>query len=163
MTENNDTFGFDDLDLDSAPKSTSNAKAVTAQGEQGGSTGTSGMMTAPSSNENPEELLGDIKSSITQMQEQMQDTYQKLTNTRLTGQSNDGHVKLTMTATYSFEDIEMSDNALDGGTSELKWRIREAFRDLLKKIQDRTQEQTMNLLQGMDIPDEIRQLSSEEG
>ena len=63
-----------------------------------------------------------------------------------------------MTATYVFEDIEMGEEALEGGVTELKYRIKEAFRDLLKKIQDRTQEQTMSLLQNMDIPDEIKNI-----
>lgn len=167
MTENND-FGFGDLDLDNA---VATAPKTAKKEDEVGSTGTGTVSatpatTAPSApvmaEAGSDELLGDIKSSIEQMQSQMQTTYKQLSSTRLTGESNDGKVKLTMTATYIFEDIEMGDDALEGGVRELKWRIREAFRDLMKKIQDRTQEQTMSLLQNMDIPEEIRNMEGQQ-
>ena len=165
---NNDSFGFGDLELDTAVA----ANPVVNKEEnedEGGSTVTGSIASAPSAPAapsmedlgNPDELLGDIKSSIEQMQSQMQDTYKQLNVTRLTGESNDGKVSLIMTATYVFEDIEFTDDAFADGPRELKWRIKEAFRDLMKKIQDRTQQQTMDLLQSMDIPDEIKNLGGE--
>lgn len=107
-------------------------------------------------------LINDIKSSIQSMQDQMQDTYSKLADIRIVGESSDKTVRIIMTATYTFEDIEFDEKALQGGVKEFKWRIREAWKDLSEKIQQTTQSQTMELLQGMDIPEEIRQLSSEE-
>jgi DNA-binding protein YbaB len=156
----NDSFGFGDLDLD-AIIAEAPAQAFAVAGDS--ATSSSSLVAAPKAAiDSADYLLDDIKSSIEQMQAQMQDTYQKLNVTRLTGESTDGKVKLTMTATYIFEDIEMDDDAFAEGPRELKWRIREAFRDLMKKIQERTQEQTMSLLQGMDIPDEIKNLGEKD-
>ncbi|MCH9644261.1 MAG: YbaB/EbfC family nucleoid-associated protein, partial [Gammaproteobacteria bacterium] len=73
----------------------------------------------------------------------------------------DKTVKITMTATYTFEDIEFDENAMVGGIKEFKWRIREAWKDLSKKIQEMTQSKTVELLQGMNIPDEIRNISTD--
>lgn len=106
-------------------------------------------------------LLDDIKSSIMDMQSQMQSTYTGLADLKLTGESHDKTVRIIMTATYSFEDIEFDERALAGGVKEFKWRIREAWKDLAEKIQQTTQAKTMELLQGMQIPDEIKNISSE--
>lgn len=110
-----------------------------------------------------DKLLGDIKASIMDMQEQMQDTYSNLADLMLTGESNDKTVKITMSATYNFENIEFDERALQGGIKEFRWRIREAWKNLSENIQKTTQAKTIELLQGMQIPDEIRNISAEEG
>lgn len=107
-------------------------------------------------------LLDDIKSSIMDMQNQMQDTYSGLSDLKLEGESHDKTVKIIMTATYAFEDIEFDERALAGGVKEFKWRVREAWKDLSEKIQQATQAKTMELLQGMQIPDEIKNISQDE-
>src|SRR3989338_4001866 len=96
-------------------------------------------------------LLTDIQKSIKGMQDEMQNTYKRLADLEVTGQSNDGTVKVIMTATYNFVDIQFNEDALQGGVKEFKWRIREAWKDLSEKIQKTTQEKTIELLQGMDI------------
>lgn len=117
------------------------------------------MALPPSNDDN---LLNEIKSSITDMQSQMQSTYSDLADIKLTGESSDKTVRITMTATYSFEDIEFDERALQGGVKEFKWRIREAWKNLSDKIQETTQAKTVELLQGMNIPDDIRNLSIED-
>lgn len=113
-------------------------------------------------NPNDDHLLDEIRSSITDMQSQMQTTYSDLSDIKLMGESSDKTVRITMTATYSFEDIEFDERALQGGVKEFKWRIREAWKDLSEKIQETTQAKTVELLQGMNIPDDIRNLSIED-
>lgn len=113
-------------------------------------------------NQNEDHLLDEIRSSITDMQSQMQNTYSNLSDIKLSGESSDKTVRITMTATYSFEDIEFDERALQGGVKEFKWRIREAWKDLSEKIQETTQAKTVELLQGMNIPDDIRNLSIED-
>lgn len=108
-------------------------------------------------------LLGDIKSSIQGMQSEMQDTYKRLADLEVEGESNDKTVKIIMTATYNFVDIQFNEEALKGGVKEFKWRIREAWKNLSEAIQKTTQEKTIELLQGMDIPEEIRNLDIEGG
>lgn len=108
-----------------------------------------------------DKLLDDIKSSIMDMQSQMQSTYSNLADLKLIGESHDKTVRIVMTATYTFEDIEFDERALAGGVREFKWRVREAWKDLSEKIQKTTQAKTMELLQGMQIPDEIRNISSD--
>ena len=106
-------------------------------------------------------LLDDIKSSIMDMQSQMQNTYMNLADIKITGESHDKTVRITMTATYTFEDIEFDAAALAGGIQEFKWRVREAWKDLSEKIQQTTQSKTMELLQSMQIPDEIKGISTD--
>ncbi len=113
------------------------------------------MTTTP----NPDDLLSNIKNSIVDMQSQMQSTYQNLADILISGESSDKTVKITMTATYGFKDIDFNEKALQGGVKEFKLRIREAWENLVKKIQETTQAKTMELLQQMQIPDEIRNMS----
>ena len=103
-------------------------------------------------------LLDDIKSSILDMQQQMQSTYSNLSTIKLIGESHDKTVKITMTATYNFEDIEFDERALQGGIKEFKWRIREAWKNLTEEIQKTTQTKTIELLQNMQIPDDIKNM-----
>lgn len=106
-----------------------------------------------------DKLLEDIKSSIMGMQDKMQSTYQNLSEKKVSGQSNDETVEITMYANYTFGDIEFDEKALKGGVKEFKWRIREAWKNVTEEIQKVTQAQTMELLQGMDVPEDIKQLS----
>ena len=111
-------------------------------------------------------LLDDIKSSIMDMQTQMQSTYDSLSDTKVTGKSNDGTVTITMFANYSFGDIDFDEKALQGGVKEFKWRIREAWKNATESVQKATQEKTVELLQSMQIPDDIKNISvdpSDEG
>ena len=107
-------------------------------------------------------LLADIKTSIVDMQQQMQATYYNLAELKIIGESHDKTVKITMTATYSFEEIEFDERALQGGVKEFKWRIREAWKNLSEEIQKTTQSKTVELLQSMNIPEDIRNISIEE-
>lgn len=108
-----------------------------------------------------DKLLDDIKSSIMNMQNQMQNTYMNLADIKVLGESHDKTVRIRMSATYIFEDIEFDSAALAGGIQEFKWRVREAWKDLSEKIQQTTQSKTMELLQSMQIPDEIKGISAD--
>lgn len=105
------------------------------------------------------QLLDDIKSSIMDMQTRMQSTYASLAETKIIGESHDKTVKIIMTATYAFEEIEFDERAMKGGIKEFKWRIREAWKNLSEQIQKTTQNKTIELLQTMQVPDEIKNLS----
>jgi DNA-binding protein YbaB len=107
-------------------------------------------------------LLDDIKSSIMDMQSQMQDTYNTLSDTRVSGKSKDGSVEITMLANYTFCDIDFDKKALSDGVKEFKWRIREAWKDVTEKIQAATQAKTVELLKGMDIPEDIKSMPIED-
>jgi DNA-binding protein YbaB len=109
--------------------------------------------------EQDKKLLSDIQSSILDMQTSMQSTYQNLADIKVIGESSDKTVVITMTATYGFVDIDFNDKALVGGVKEFKSRIREAWDNVVKKIQEATQAKTMELLQKMQIPEEIKNLS----
>ena len=107
-------------------------------------------------------LLDDIKSSIADMQTQMQSTYDALSDTKVQGSSNDKTVTIYLYANYSFADIEFDEKALQGGVKEFKWRIREARKSATEAVQKATQEKTVELLQSMQIPDDIRNISVDE-
>lgn len=112
-------------------------------------------------------LLAEIKNSIVAMQQQMQDTYARLGETKVSGKSNDGYVEIIMTATYQFEDIKINPRAFGDAAGkfsqkEFEYRLREAWKDLSEKIQKTTQSKTVELLQSMNIPDDIKNISLEE-
>ena len=108
-------------------------------------------------------LIDDIKSSIMDMQDRMQSTYASLAELKIVGESHDKTVRITMTATYTFEDIEFDERALQGGIKEFRWRIREAWKNLSEKIQQTTQSKTVELLQNMQIPEDIKNLDIDDG
>lgn len=115
-------------------------------------------------------LLSEIKNSIVAMQQQMQQTYARLGETKVKGASRDGLVEIVMTATYQFDDIKINPRAFADAAGkfsqkEFEWRLREAWKDLSEKIQKTTQEKTVELLQGMNIPEDIRNIAvdGEEG
>lgn len=77
-------------------------------------------------------LLADIKNSIMDMQQQMQSTYSNLADMKLVGESHNKTVRITMTGTYNFEDIEFDEHAshYKAGVKEFKWCIHEAWKNL---------------------------------
>lgn len=114
-----------------------------------------------------ENLLDDIKKSIVDMQNQMQQTYTHLGEIRISGFSHDRTIEIIMTATYQFVDITINPKAFanaEGKFSqkEFTWRLREAWTDLSKRIQETTQQKTIELLQGMHIPEDIKNINFED-
>lgn len=107
--------------------------------------------------------MTDMKDSLLNMQNQMQSAYANLAKVMITGESSDKSVKITMSATYEFGDIEFDEAALKGGLKEFRWRVREAWKNLTKNIQETTQTKTLELLQGMEIPEDIKKLSEQSG
>jgi DNA-binding protein YbaB len=110
-------------------------------------------------------LLTEIKNSIMAMQNQMQETYTRLGELKVSGKSHDDTIEIIMTATYNFEDIKISprafaDTAGKFSQKEFEFRLREAWKDLSEKIQKTTQAKTMELLKNMDIPADIRNIST---
>lgn len=111
-------------------------------------------------------LLTEIKNSIVAMQQQMQETYARLGETKVSGKSNDGLIEIVMTATYQFEDIKIhprafADAAGKFSQKEFEYRLREAWKDLSERIQKTTQSKTVELLQSMNIPEDIKNISLE--
>jgi len=109
-------------------------------------------------NQGKDKLLHDIQDSISSMQNQFKNAYEQLSSELIHGESLDKTVKVTMTATYTFHDIEFDESALQGGVKEFKWRIKEAMKDLFDKVQKLTQDRTLSMLQNMPIPQEIKDL-----
>ena len=109
-----------------------------------------------------DDLLKEIKDSIFNMQSQMQSTYENLAKITVTGESHDKTVKITLTGTYAFQDIDFSEKALQGGVKEFKARIKEAWAVAVEQVQQATQSKTVELLQQMQIPEEIKNMSMEE-
>lgn len=105
------------------------------------------------------QLLDEIKNSIADMQQQMQSTYSDLSKIKVSGKSHDNSVEIVMLATSDFDDIIFDQRALQGGIKDFKQRIREAWKSACSEVQKATQSKTMELLQGMQIPDEIKNLS----
>lgn len=111
---------------------------------------------------NGAELMKELEQSMKDMQKNLEDTYKTMEDMVLSGESHDKTVTIKMSATYKFEDIEFDKAALQGGVSEFKWRIREAWKNLSEKIQDATQQKTMDLLGNMNVPENFQQEQEEE-
>src|SRR3990167_3990737 len=117
--------------------------------------------TASYQGKDEEKLLGEIKNSITDMQDRMQNAYKNLQNRHTSGFSKDKRVQAKFTATYDFVGIDFGSDALEGGVIEFKQRVAEALKEATVNVQKITQEQTMELLQNMQIPDDIRNMGGE--
>ena len=100
------------------------------------------------------------------MQTQMQKTYSNLGEIKVSGFSHDKLIEIIMTGTYQFVDIKINPKAFanaEGKFSqkEFEWRLREAWTDLSKKIQETTQKKTLELLQTMQVPEEFKAIAAE--
>jgi DNA-binding protein YbaB len=109
---------------------------------------------------NPNMLLEEIRKSMTEMQQQMQTTYLGLENMEITGEFEG--ITITITCTYKFVNIHIDPKAMQGGLKEFTHRIREAWSRACESVQKATQNKTMELLQNMQIPDEIRNMSADQ-
>jgi DNA-binding protein YbaB len=106
-------------------------------------------------------LLGKIQNSIVNMQGQFKKAYEQLSHEVITGESKDKTMKITITATQQFRDCEMVQEALVGGFTAFRARLKEALENLFEKLTQTTQSRTLSMLQNMPIPDEIKDLSLE--
>jgi DNA-binding protein YbaB len=106
------------------------------------------------------DLIDQIKNSISGMQDQMKQTYQQLSSEDVIGKSSETptpYVEVVLKANYEFVDLAFDKNALQGGVTEFKHRIKTAFNDAIGQVQKITQERTMQLLQGMNVPQNLQQ------
>lgn len=101
-------------------------------------------------------LLDDIRKSMAEMQEQMQSTYMGLENLEVTGEH--GGVTIKLTCTYKLSDIKIQPTALQGGLNDFTDRLRKAWEMACDEVQKATQNQTMELMKQLQIPDDIRNL-----
>ena len=112
-----------------------------------------------------QELVNQIKDSIAGMQEDMKATYEKLSSEQIVGKSSetpDPYVQIILRANYELIDLLFEKEALQGGVTEFKHRIKTAWKDALTQVQQVTQARTMELLQGMQIPEHLRGLDQKE-
>lgn len=103
------------------------------------------------------DLIREIQQSMELMQKEMQSTYVNLEKEEVTGEAEG--ILITISCTYKFIDIDIQPKAMQGGLKEFKYRIREAWKKACDGVQKTTQSKTMELLQGMQIPEEIRKMS----
>lgn len=106
-------------------------------------------------------ILDKMQASFGDMQQHMKQTFDKLSSTQLEGFSEDRTVKVIMTATYEYVDMELTEKALFGGLDKLKQRIAEAMRDVTQRVKDATQSQTASLLENVELPEELRNLQQQ--
>ena len=101
-------------------------------------------------------LLDEIRKSMAEMQEHMQSTYMGLETLEVAG--NFDGVTIKMTCTYKLNDIAIEPRAMQGGIKDFTHRLRKAWEAALEEVQRATQNQTMELMKQLQIPDEIRSL-----
>ena len=106
-------------------------------------------------------ILDKMQASFGDMQQHMKQTFDKLSSAQLEGFSEDRTVKVIMTATYEYVDMELTEKALFGGLDKLKQRIAEAMRDVTQRVKDATQSQTASLLENVELPEELRNLQQQ--
>jgi DNA-binding protein YbaB len=112
-----------------------------------------------------QQLVNQIKDSIAGMQDEMQATYAKLSGEEVIGKSGETpnpYVQIIMKANYDMVDLMFEKEALQGGVNEFKFRIKAAWKDALQQIQQITQARTMELLQGMNIPNDLQGLNQDQ-
>ena len=106
------------------------------------------------------EMMDEFKNNLEKMQKEMQATYSGLADTNIVGTSEDKLLRIEMTATYQLVNWDFDERALKGGMQEFKKRLTEAWNDLNTSIQGATQNKTMELLNSMPIPEEMKKMNS---
>lgn len=101
-------------------------------------------------------LMKELEQNMQDMKQNLEQTFKGLDEEIFTGKSSDGSFSVEMTGTYNLKDIDFGKQALQGGVTEFKWRIREAWKNLMEQIQEATQKKTMDLLGNMNLPPELQ-------
>lgn len=101
-------------------------------------------------------LMKELEENMREMKESLERTFKGLDEEIFVGESSDKSFKVEMSGTYNLKDIDFGKQALQGGVTEFKWRIREAWKSVLEKIQEATQKKTMDLLGNMQLPPELQ-------
>jgi DNA-binding protein YbaB len=101
-------------------------------------------------------LMKELEQNMQDMKQNLEQTFKGLDDETFTGESSDKSFKIEMTGTYNLKDIDFGKAALQGGVTEFKWRIREAWKSVMEQIQEATQKKTMDLLGGMNLPPELQ-------
>ena len=107
-------------------------------------------------------LMKEIEENMKNMKSSLEETFKGLDDEVFEGKSADGHFVVKMTGTYSLKEIDFDKQALQGGVSEFKWRINEAWKSLMEKIQKATQQKTMDLLGDMNLPPELQAMAGQQ-
>ena len=108
------------------------------------------------------ELMKELEDNMKAMKDNLEDTFNGLDKEVFTGHSSDKTLNVQMSGTYKLIDIDFNKPALQGGITEFKWRIREAWKNLMDQIQEATQKKTMDLLGNMNLPPELQELAGKQ-
>lgn len=107
-------------------------------------------------------LMKELEDNMKKMKDDLEETFKGLDEEIFTGQSSDKSFSIEMSGTYNLKDIDFGKQALQGGVTEFKWRIREAWKNLMEQIQEATQKKTMDLLGSMNLPPELQGLAGQQ-
>jgi DNA-binding protein YbaB len=112
-------------------------------------------------------LMKELEQNMQDMKSNLEDTFKGLDEEVFVGESSDKSFKVEMSGTYKLREIDFGKQALQGGVTEFKWRINEAWKNVMEQIQEATQKKTMDLLGNMQLPPELQgfagQQKEEEG
>jgi DNA-binding protein YbaB len=106
-------------------------------------------------------LMKDLEQNMQKMKDDLETTFKGLDEEIFKGQSSDKSFSIEMSGTYNLKDIDFGKQALQGGVTEFKWRIREAWKNLMEQIQEATQKKTMDLLGSMNLPPELQGMAGQ--
>jgi DNA-binding protein YbaB len=104
--------------------------------------------------------MKDLEKNMQKMKDDLESTFKGLDEEIFIGQSSDKSFTIKMSGTYNLNDIDFGKQALQGGVTEFKWRIREAWKSVMEQIQEATQKKTMDLLGSMNLPPELQGLAA---
>ncbi len=101
-------------------------------------------------------LMKELEQNMQDMKNNLEATFKGLDEEIFVGLSSDKSFRIEMSGTYNLKDIDFGKQALQGGITEFKWRIREAWKSVMEQIQEATQKKTMDLLSSMQLPPELQ-------
>jgi DNA-binding YbaB/EbfC family protein len=96
--------------------------------------------------------LGSLMKQAQQMQEQMQQAQDELSQLEVHGEAGAGMVQLTMTCKHEVRGIKIDDALLGEDKDMLEDIIAAAFNDALRKVEKTTQEKMSGMTAGLNLP-----------
>ncbi len=95
--------------------------------------------------------LGPLGGLLGGLQQKMEDMKRKASETRVTGETAGGLVRVTMTGDYAVEAVEIAESAMDD-REMLEDMVRAATSDALRQVREKLAENVQELAGGLPLP-----------
>lgn len=96
--------------------------------------------------------IGNMLKQAQKMQQELQESQERLAKEEVTGESGGGMVKVTMTGKYEVRKVELDPSLLEDDKDMLEDLIVAAANDAVHRVAEKQQENMANLTAGLPLP-----------